>query len=74
MGRAQTLAVREAVRLLRHAGLEVIVSCSDSDGSTRPQHWLIHAEPPQGMRHKGDEKLARRIAERVANEEPGDHA
>lgn len=69
MGRAQALAVREAVRLLRHAGFEVIVSCSDSDGSTRPQHWLIHAEPPQGMRHKGDEKLARRIAERVADEE-----
>lgn len=68
-GHAQALAVREAVKLLRRAGFEVIVSCSNGEGSTRPQHWLIHAEPPQGMRHRGDEKLARRIAERVANEE-----
>lgn len=69
MRRTQALAVREAVRLLRHAGFEVIVSCSTSDGSLTPMHWLIHAEQPQGMRHKGDEKLARRIAERVAKEE-----
>lgn len=52
--------------MLRRAGLEVIVA-SSHDGS-----WIIHAEPPQGMRHKGDEKLAQRIAERVATEAPHD--
>lgn len=45
--------------LLRRAGLEVIVA-SSHDGS-----WIIHVEPPQGQRHKGEDKLAERVAQRV---------
>lgn len=46
--------------MLRRAGLEVIVA-SSHDGS-----WIIHAEPPQGMRHKGEDKLAEQVSQRAA--------